>query len=49
VEVLFDRMQHRGMERPPIEREQLLRWVGMFQVPTPDEIALFDKSSTLGV
>src|SRR5246500_4154102 len=48
VDVLFERTQRRGMERPRIEREQLLRWVEMFQAPTPKEIALFDKSSTLG-
>src|SRR6267143_6675686 len=49
VDVLFERTQRRGMERPRIERDQLLRWVEMFQAPTPEEIALFDKSSTLGV
>jgi len=48
VDVLFERTQRRGMERPRIERDQLLRWVEMFQAPTPEEIALFDKSSTLG-
>lgn len=49
VDVLFDRIQRRGIEKPPIERDQLLRWVEIFQVPTPEEIALFDKSSTVGV
>ena len=49
VDVLFDRTQRRGMESPAIERDQLLRWAEIFQVPTPEEIALFDKSSTLGV
>ena len=49
VDVLFERTQRRGMERPRIERDQLLRWVEMFQAPAPEEIALFDKSSTLGV
>jgi predicted kinase len=44
VDVLFDRIQQRGMENPPMERDQLLRWVEQFQVPTPEEIALFDKS-----
>ena len=48
-DVLFDRIQRRGMENPAIERDQLLRWVEIFQIPTPDEIALFDKSSTLAV
>src|SRR5712692_7461295 len=47
-DVLFDRIQRRGLEKRPIERDQLLRWVEIFQVPTPEEIALFDKSSTQG-
>src|SRR5258706_5768903 len=45
LDVLMDRIQQRGMETPRIERDQLLRWVEMFQVPTTEEIALFDKSS----
>jgi predicted kinase len=49
VDVLFDRIQRRGTEKPAIERDQLLRWVEIFQVPTPEEIALFDKNITLGV
>jgi len=49
VDVLFDRIQRRGTEKPLIERDQLLRWVQTFQEPTPEEIALFDSSSTLGV
>ena len=49
VDVLFDRIQRRGMEKPPIEREQLVRWAEIFQAPTPEEMALFDKCSTLEV
>ena len=49
VDVLFDRIERRGMQKLRIERDQLLRWVEIFQVPTPQEMALFDKSSTLGV
>jgi predicted kinase len=49
VDVLFDRIQGRGMENPSIEWDQLLRWVEIFQAPTPEEMALFDKCSTLGV
>jgi predicted kinase len=45
VDVLMDRIQRRGMETPRIERDQLLRWAEIFQIPTPEEIALFDKSS----
>ena len=46
VDVLFDRIRRRGMENPPIERDDLLRCVEIFQVPTPEEIALFDRPST---
>jgi predicted kinase len=49
VDVLFDRIQRRGMENPPIERDQFLRWVEKFQVPTPEEMALFDQASMLEV
>ena len=49
VDVLFDRIQQRGMENPPIERDAVLRWLEMFQAPTPEEMALFDVASTLGV
>ena len=48
VAVLMDRIQRRGLESPRIEQDQLLRWAEIFQVPTPEEIALFDKSSTFG-
>jgi predicted kinase len=43
VDVLFARLRRRGMENPPIERDQLLRWMEIFQEPTPEEIALFDE------
>jgi predicted kinase len=47
ADVLFDRIQRRGMENPPIERDAVLRWLEIFQVPTPDEMALFDTPSSL--
>ena len=42
ADVLFDRIQRRGRENPPIERDAVARWVGVFQAPTPEEMALFD-------
>jgi predicted kinase len=42
VDVLFDRIQQRSMENPPIERDAMLQWCAMFQAPTPEEMALFD-------
>lgn len=41
-DVLFERIQLKGLENPPLERRALLRWVETFEAPTPDEIALFD-------
>ena len=43
ADVLFERIQQRGLENPPIEREALSRWFDTFQEPTPEEMALFDK------
>jgi hypothetical protein len=43
VEVLFDRIQRRSRENPPIERAAVSRWFEVFQVPTPEEMALFDR------
>jgi predicted kinase len=43
VDVLFERLQRRGAENPPIDRNALSRWCETFQAPTPEEIALFDE------
>jgi predicted kinase len=43
VDVLFERLQRRGRENPPIEREALLRWAETFQAPSVEEMALFDE------
>jgi predicted kinase len=43
VDVLFERIQRRGLEKPPIDRDSLSRWFEIFQAPTPEEMALFDK------
>jgi predicted kinase len=42
-DILFERIQRRGMERPPITREALSRWCAAFQVPTEEELALYDE------
>jgi predicted kinase len=42
-EALFDRIQRRAMENPPITREDFTRWCEMFQAPTGEEFALFDQ------
>jgi predicted kinase len=43
ADVLFERIRRRGLEKPPIERDALSRWMEAFQAPTAEEMALFDK------
>lgn len=47
VDVLFDRLQRRGLESPPIKREQLLQWAETFQMPTSEELVQFERAFTL--
>jgi len=47
-EVLFERIECREMEHPPITRENLSQWLGIFQAPTPEEFALFDPPLVAG-
>jgi predicted kinase len=42
ADVLFERIQRRGMENPPIRRDDVSRWCELFQAPTPEERTLFD-------
>ncbi len=44
-EILFERVQRRGMEDPPIKRENILRWTETIEVPTKEEMRLFDTPS----
>lgn len=48
VDVLFARVQRRGMENPPITRDALAQWFEKFQAPTPEEMALFDEPLIAG-
>ena len=43
ADVIFERLQKRRMENPPIERSAVLQWFQVFQVPTEEEMALFDR------
>ena len=47
VDVLFDRIERRGTEDPPIKRDTVLRWFETFQAPTAEEMALYDTASIL--
>ena len=44
-EILFERIRRRGMENPPIKREDVMRWAEMIEVPTEEEMDLFDPAS----
>jgi predicted kinase len=43
ADVLFERIQRRGVEKPPIRRDALSQWFEIFQAPTSEETALFDE------
>ncbi len=47
IEVLFERIQRRNMENPPIKMEDLVLYLEAFQSPDADEIALFDVFNTV--
>lgn len=44
---LFRRIRLRDIEDPPIERDEIDRWYEFFQVPTPEEMALFDEVTAI--
>jgi len=48
-DTLFDRIQRRGLEHPPIRREDFDQWLAAFQAPTPEEMALFDPPLIAGL
>ena len=41
VDILFERVRDRRSENPPITREDLVRWLEIFEEPKPEEAALF--------
>lgn len=43
AEVLFERIQRRNAESPPITRDMVQGWIKTFEAPTPDERALYDQ------
>jgi predicted kinase len=42
-EVLLERIRRRGMENPPITREQIEKWAKTFEAARAAEIALYDR------
>lgn len=46
ADIVFERIQRRGREEPPIERSAVVRWFEAFEAPTAEEMALFDEAFT---
>ncbi|MDJ0664591.1 MAG: ATP-binding protein [Acidimicrobiia bacterium] len=42
IEVLWERVRDRGLEDPPMTREQLESYADTIDVPTDEELALYD-------
>jgi predicted kinase len=49
VERLVERIQQRNTENPPIERSAMIQWTNLFEPPTAEELALYDKVFTASV
>ena len=47
-DVLFDRIQRRNQEDPPITGETVDGWAKLFEAPAAEEMALFDAVVRLG-
>ena len=45
--VLLGRVQRRGMEETPLTHEDMERWAGWMQVPTAEEMNLFERALTM--
>jgi hypothetical protein len=41
------RIERRGMENSSITKEDVARWLTILEVPTCDEMALFDHATTI--
>ena len=49
IDVLFERIQSRVMEKPPLTMKDLQRYSEIFQAPTIDEIVPFDGYQNAGL
>lgn len=45
ADILFARIQARNQEDPPIQRSDVEKWMRVFQVPSADELKLYDFTS----
>jgi len=44
VDLLWNRIQTRGLESPPMTRDQLNRYAQAIDIPTSDELAHYDEN-----
>jgi predicted kinase len=42
LQVLYERVRKRGREDPPVRLEQIQEWASKFEVPSAEEMALYD-------
>ncbi len=42
LDVMLERIRKRGRENPPITLEHIEEWVGLFQAPDGEELAIYD-------
>ncbi|MFB9949427.1 AAA family ATPase [Rhizobium puerariae] len=45
ADILFERLQKRGMENPPIPYGDVLKWFDVIEIPSEDEVALYDHAA----
>lgn len=45
--IFIARVENRKMKNPPIKKEDIARWLEIFQAPTSDEMALFDHAEEI--
>ena len=48
LDVLWDRIRTRDLESPPMTRTQLERYAQTIEIPTEEELSLFDPPTTTG-
>ena len=47
-DVLFERIERRALENPPIQREVVTQWLDSFEEPTKEELSLYDTPLVTG-
>jgi predicted kinase len=48
AEILFERIQKRNREVPPVTIQDIHKWISHFEEPTLEELKLYDESNNMG-